>query len=70
MRLCVSERPKPRAKHAILLFLNAVASQATLWTYKRYEYPPSDATIARNKELYAIAHPEDVAVKEPSAHAK
>jgi hypothetical protein len=41
-----------------------------LLPYKRYEYPPSDATIARNKELYAIAHPEDVAVKEASAHAK
>jgi hypothetical protein len=41
-----------------------------LLPYKRYEYPPSDATIARNKQLYAITHPEDVAVKEASAHAK
>ena len=41
-----------------------------LLPYKRYEYPPSDATIARNKQLYAITHPEDVAVKEASAHDK
>ncbi|MFL9935091.1 DUF4148 domain-containing protein [Paraburkholderia sp. RL18-103-BIB-C] len=33
---------------------------------KRYEYPPSAATIARNKELYALTHPDDAAVKEAS----
>jgi hypothetical protein len=46
------------------------AQRDGLLPYKRYEYPPSDATIARNKQLYAITHPEDVAVKEASAHAK
>ena len=33
---------------------------------KRYENPPSADTIARNKELYAITHPEDAAVKKAS----
>ena len=41
-----------------------------LLPYKRYEYPPSADTIARNKELYAITHPEDAAVKEASQEAK
>ncbi|WP_341318866.1 DUF4148 domain-containing protein [Paraburkholderia sp. IMGN_8] len=38
--------------------------------YRRHDYPPSTATIKRNKELYAIAHPDDAAVKEASADAK
>jgi hypothetical protein len=38
--------------------------------YTRHDYPPSAATIKRNKELYAIAHPDDVAVKEAFADAK
>lgn len=25
--------------------------------FRRYDYPPSKATIERNKELYAITHP-------------
>jgi hypothetical protein len=33
---------------------------------KRYEYYPSADNIARNKELYAITHPEDAAVKKAS----
>jgi hypothetical protein len=37
-----------------------------LLPYKRHEYPPSADTIARNKQLYAITHPEDAAVKEAS----
>ncbi|HTH60717.1 MAG TPA: DUF4148 domain-containing protein [Paraburkholderia sp.] len=29
-----------------------------LLPHKRTEYPPSEATIKRNKELYALRHPE------------
>jgi hypothetical protein len=36
---------------------------------RRHDYPPSAATIKRNKELYAIAHPGDAAVKAASASA-
>lgn len=31
-----------------------------LLPYRRHDYPPSKATIERNKELYAIAHPNAV----------
>ncbi|EUC21579.1 DUF4148 domain-containing protein [Paraburkholderia hospita] len=41
-----------------------------LLPYKRYEYPPSAETIARNKELYAITHPNDAAVKGASKQAE
>ncbi|SAK93032.1 hypothetical protein AWB81_05069 [Caballeronia arationis] len=47
----------------------AEARRDGLLPYKRHDYPPSAATIKRNKELYAIAHPGDAAVKEASASA-
>ncbi|MBP0595567.1 DUF4148 domain-containing protein [Paraburkholderia sp. LEh10] len=31
-----------------------------LLPYRRHDYPPSKATIARNKELYAITHSNGV----------
>jgi len=62
--------PESQGKTREQVRAEIVQAQRDGWLpYRRYDYPPSAATVKRNKELYAITHPDDAAVKETSASA-
>ena len=68
--VAAQETPSSRRKSREQVREEVQAWRDGLLPYKRYEYPPSAETIARNKELYAITHPDDAAVKEAYKQAE
>jgi hypothetical protein len=68
--VAAQETPSSRRKSREQVREEVQAWRDGLLPYKRYEYPPRAETISRNKELYAITHPDDAAVKEACNQAE